>query len=164
VATVHLTDVSNNSKKELHLCEDCAKERGATIKSHMNKESSYPEFKPHDLLAGEFSEGGASEGELVCPNCGVSYQKFRSTGKFGCPEDYECFGQQVIQLLEKIHHKVQHTGKVPQRASRKLSVREAVAELRDALQSAIKLEQYERAAELRDRIYSLEEGRVESQS
>ena len=49
-ATVHLTDVSNNSKKEMHLCESCAQERGATIKSHMHKEPAYPEFKPHELM------------------------------------------------------------------------------------------------------------------
>ena len=39
-ASVHMIDVVNNSKQELHLCEDCAQSKGVTIKSHMQKGSS----------------------------------------------------------------------------------------------------------------------------
>ena len=163
VATVHLTDVSNNMKKEIHLCEECAKKRGTTIKSHMNKEPNYPEFKTAHLVAGEFSESGSEETDGVCPNCGISYSKFRSTGKFGCPEDYKIFGQHVIQLLEKIHHKVQHVGKSPKQAEDRDddALRSEVDELRDELNNAIVLEQYEKAAAIRDKIYGLE-GRIAS--
>jgi protein arginine kinase activator len=161
VATVHLTDVSNNMKKEIHLCEECAKKRGTTIKSHMNKEPNYPEFKTAHLVAGEFSEPGSEETDLVCPSCGITYSKFRSTGKFGCPEDYKIFGQHVIQLLEKIHHKVQHVGKSPKCAVADDELSGEVDELRDALNNAIALEQYEKAAAIRDKIYGLE-GRIAS--
>lgn len=159
-ATVHLTDVSNNEKKEIHLCEGCAQQQGTTIKSHMNKEPSYPDFKPHELMTADVAESESEDSALVCPKCGITFRKFRSTGKFGCPEDYEIFGSHVVQLLEKIHHRVQHTGKIPARTSRKLTIQKEVQQLRGELQESIKREQYERAAEIRDKIYSLE-GRLE---
>lgn len=180
VATVHLTDVSNNMKKEIHLCEGCAKKRGTTIKSHMNKEPNYPEFKTAQLAAAEFTEsGGGEETDLVCPTCGISYSKFRSTGKFGCPEDYKIFGQHVVQLLEKIHHKVQHSGKTPRFGSTEVPEKPEAMEmerqetedeslikqadgLREELRVAIEDEQYEKAAELRDTIYGIE-GRIGGQ-
>ena len=157
-ATVHLTDVSNNLKKEIHLCEGCAKERGTTIKSHMNAPTSeeMPDIKAANLISTDLGESDTEEDELVCPNCGISYRKFRSSGKFGCPQDYEVFGGHVIQLLEKIHHKVQHVGKVPSGAKDSLAVEQELQSLRDSLQEAIAAEEYERAAQIRDKIYSLE--------
>ncbi len=162
-ATVHLTDVSNNAKKEIRLCQSCAKDHGVTIKSHMNKEPAYPDFQAHDLMAGGSPESDVDENTLECPNCGISYEKFRSTGKFGCPEDYRIFERQILQLLEKIHHKVHHTGKSPAKASQQHALAEKVSTLKDDLKSAIKLEQYEKAAEIRDKIYSLEERSIKSQ-
>src|SRR5690606_32144687 len=86
-ATVHLTDVSNNSKQELHLCEDCANAQGVTIKSYLQK-ASLPELLPH---VADAQVDVVVEKDLVCPRCGMSYRKFRATGKFGCPNDYVVF-------------------------------------------------------------------------
>ncbi|MBI4585487.1 MAG: type I-B CRISPR-associated protein Cas8b1/Cst1 [Planctomycetes bacterium] len=155
-ASVHLTDVSNNQKKEIHLCENCARDKGATIKSYLNKDTNFPEFKTAQLMAAEFSESGGEDEGLVCPTCGLSYRKFRSTGKFGCPDDYNLFTKQVVQLLEKIHHKVQHTGKVPGRASSQMAVKKELNQLREELKNAIEREEYEKAAQIRDQIYTLE--------
>ena len=156
-AAVHLTDVSNNLKKEIHLCEECARERGTTIKSHMHTPpSAMPDLKAANLISTDLDDSDAEESDLVCPNCGISYRKFRSSGKFGCPEDYEVFGRHVIQLLEKIHHKVQHVGKAPNRATEGLALEQEVKSLRENLQEAIAAEEYERAAQIRDKIYSLD--------
>ncbi len=157
-ANVHLTDVSNGEKKEVHLCEKCAKDQGTTIKSHLNKsDSEYPDFPAYELMTPQLEDEAGGQ-ELVCPNCGISYSKFRSTGKFGCPDDYEVFGPHIVELMEKIHHKVQHTGKAPENFDAELDRVELVKDLRTELDKAIELENYERAAELRDKIYSLEAG------
>lgn len=155
-AVVHLTDVSNNQKREIHLCEDCAKEKGVTIKSHMNKDPHFPEFLTQ--LVESQTEAAAEEKDIRCPKCGITYRKFRSTGKFGCPNDYLVFKKQLHNLLEKIHQKVQHVGKIPSRVGDHLARQKELNQLREELQRAIEAEAYERAAELRDRIYSLEKG------
>ena len=161
-ATVHLTDVSNNQKREIHLCDGCAKDQGVTIKSYLHKAPSYPEFLTQ--LAQSQTEGAtAEEKDLVCPRCGITYKKFRTTGKFGCPQDYVVFKKGLLNLLEKIHQKVQHLGKIPTRVSDQLARQKELNQLREELTRAIEAEAYEKAAEIRDRIYSLESKERENQ-
>lgn len=155
-AVVHLTDVSNNQKREIHLCEGCAKEKGVTIKSHLNKEApSFPVFLTQ--LVGEASqESQTEEKDARCARCGITYRKFRSSGKFGCPHDYVTFKRGLVNLLEKIHQKVQHVGKIPTRVSEQLARQKELNQLREELTRAIESEEYELAAQIRDRIYGLE--------
>lgn len=153
-ATVHLTDVSNNTKREIHLCEDCAKEQGVTIKSYLHKAPSYPELL--NQLVHSPSEVTPEERDLSCPRCGMTYRKFRSTGKFGCANDYVVFKKGLVNLLEKIHGRVQHVGKVPLRASDQIARQKELRSLRAELEKAVREEAYERAAQLRDRIHDLE--------
>ena len=153
-ATVHLTDVSNNSKREIHLCESCAKQQGVTIKSYLHKSPTYPEFL--NQLVHSQSEGAQEEKDITCPRCGMTYRKFRTSGKLGCPNDFNVFKKGLLNLLEKIHGKVQHTGKVPLRASDQVSRQRELRSLRSDLEKAVREEAYERAAKIRDRIYELE--------
>jgi len=153
-AVVHLTDVSNNQKKEIHLCEDCAKEKGVTIKSHMNKDPNFPEFLTQ--LVESQTESVDEDKDIRCPKCGITYRKFRSTGKFGCPNDYVVFRKGLLNLLEKIHQKVQHVGKIPSRVGDHLARQKELTQLREDLTRAVESEAYEKAAEIRDRIYILE--------
>ena len=67
----------------------------------------------------------------------------------------------MIQLLEKIHHKVQHVGKTPAHANRGITIQKEVNQLRQELTTAIESEEYEKAAEIRDKIYNLE-GRLKN--
>lgn len=153
-ASVHLTDVSNNSKREIHLCESCAKNQGVTIKSYLHKTPSYPELFS-ELVHSQVDEP-AEEKDLACPRCGLTYKKFRSTGKFGCPNDYVVFKKPLLGLLEKIHRKVEHRGKVPLRASDQIARQKELRALRADLEKSVREEAYEKAAKLRDRIYELE--------
>ena len=153
-AVVHLTDVSNNQKREIHLCEECAKDKGVTIKSHMNKDPNFPEFLTQ--LVESQTEATSEEKDVRCPRCGITYRKFRSTGKFGCPNDYVVFKKGLLNLLEKIHQKVQHVGKIPSRVGDQLARQKELSQLREELAKVIESEAYEKAAEIRDRIYMLE--------
>lgn len=153
-AAVHLTDVSNNQKREIHLCEECAKDKGVTIKSHMNKETHFPEL--FSQLVESQTDAAEDDKDVRCPKCGITYRKFRSSGKFGCPHDYVAFRKGLVNLLEKIHQKVQHVGKVPSRVGNELARQKELNQLREELTRAVESEAYEKAAELRDRIYMLE--------
>lgn len=156
MATVHLTEIVNNSKKEIHLCEECAEQKGVAIQSHI-KNLSIPEFFGQLV---EPKEGAASDQEeLVCHDCGLSYRQFRTTGKLGCPHDYRVFGRELVQLLEKIQNgSVQHRGKVPNRIDREITRKKEIEELKTELRTAVEQELYEHAASLRDRIHDLERG------
>ena len=62
-----------------------------------------------------------------------------------------------MPLLDKIHGHVEHKGKVPAHVHERLARQKEIAGLREELNRAIQREEYERAAELRDQIYKLEE-------
>jgi len=95
-ATIHLTEILNNEKRERHLCEDCAREEGVAIKAQINLQ---------DILSGmlEAHESTGRDVNLCCPDCGITYAEFRSQGRLGCPHDYEVFAEPLAEVLQKVH-------------------------------------------------------------
>lgn len=146
-ATVHLTEIREGEKTELHYCEACAHSQG--VNTLMTPQS----FLSQLVEPGEPSEHDV---EVRCPQCGLSYAEFRQRGRLGCGEDYRLFGEGLRQLLERIHGSTQHLGKVPNSAGDRLKRERELIELRRELSKAIQREQYEQAAEIRDGIRALE--------
>jgi len=150
-ATVHLTEIVNNEKRERHLCEDCAHEEGIAIKVQINVQ---------DILSGllQAHEAAGAEANLTCSDCGLTYAEFRNQGRLGCPQDYEVFAEPLAEILEKVHGATEHTGKVPARAGGDLGEQRELMRLRRKLQEAVESEQYEEAARVRDLIKEKEAG------
>ncbi len=150
-ATVHLTEIIDEQMTELHLCEACA---------HKKSNQMEQQFGLADLLAGlaEFGkpEAISEVAGLKCPNCGLSYQDFKKIGRLGCGECYPIFRKYLTPLLKKIHGSTQHLGKSPYRVVAKPRKKVNLVELRRMLQGAIEKEEFEEAAQLRDKIRELE--------
>jgi protein arginine kinase activator len=154
LATVHLTEIIKNKKREIHLCEECAAKKGVAFKSH--------QFSISDLLSGLVNSQAAQEiakmSQIKCPICGLSYLEFRQHGRLGCATDYTVFKEGLMPLLEKIHGSTEHLGKIPNSSGDTREVSKELLELRQALKRAVDKEDYEKAAEVRDRIRQIEEG------
>jgi protein arginine kinase activator len=150
-ATVHVTEVINGVKKEAHLCEDCARSAGVGIKFT---------FSISDILGSlaEPKPGKQTErvSQLKCPQCGMTYSEFKSKARLGCANDYEVFRAGLIPLLEKVHQATQHVGKTPHTADSQIKKENELVRLKRELDSLVKSENFERAAEVRDRIRTLE--------
>lgn len=152
-ATVHLTEIIDDQMTELHLCEECARQKSAQMEQ---------QFGLSDLLAGmaEFEKPSTKEAQPVaagkCPACGLSYDDFKKIGRLGCGECYNTFRKYLAPLLKRIHGSSQHTGKSPLKVTRVLKKRIDLQELRNALQKAIEREAFEEAAKIRDHIKDLE--------
>src|SRR6185295_12664660 len=96
---------------------------------------------------------GTETVEPTCSSCGLAYSEFRSRGRLGCPQCYEVFRSALEPLLEKIHGKCLHLGKAPGGpAAADRSREKHVVALRRQLSTAIKDENYEAAAKLRDEL------------
>lgn len=158
-ATVHLTQIINNQKRELHLCEECARNHHE-FPFNFHFESFEPSFSIHKFLAG-LLDGTPMEVAPVetpqCPGCGLSYAQFSQIGRFGCSQCYQAFGKGLDPLLRRVQGNERHAGKVPRRAGGKLSFKREIENLRRELNEAVRQEAYEKAAELRDRIKQLEQ-------
>jgi protein arginine kinase activator len=152
-ATVHLTDIIAKKKREVHLCEACAREHH--LLPDGEQDLNIPALLQF-LLGPEAGKAvqGTDPNRLACPRCGLKYAQFRAHGRLGCPEDYEVFRAALEPLLERIHRQVSHCGKAP--ASLRAARRELeVQELRAELATAVREERYKDAARLRDRIQGL---------
>ncbi len=158
-ATVHVTDLQHGgTKKEVHVCADCAEKHGMTPAASQNM--------PDLLYSLMDPSSGREIRELLeqkCPECGISYPEFRTRGRLGCSECYETFRKGLEPLLEKIHGSTRHVGRVPSCVGEVVEREKDLRRLRIDLDKAVKLEEYERAAEIRDRIREMESA-VESGS
>lgn len=154
-ATVHLTQIINNKMHKVDLCESCAQNKGVTD----------PEgFALADLLGkSNFVSKTEGDSDLSCPKCNYTTAEFRRTGRLGCAQCYVTFVEQVRPVLVDMHVGVRHVGKVPELAMKRLKSQQTLADLKSNLSAAIAEEAYERAAELRDEIATLESAAATAQ-
>jgi protein arginine kinase activator len=148
-STVHFTEIEGNEKREMHLCEECYRQKAAPVQ----KVVDFAELLK-GLLHGTLKDQGAA-GKAMCPTCGISLAEFRASGRFGCPNDYHVFQDAIRPLIEKIQHSARHVGSVPTRAGVELQRENELIRLRRDLERAVQREEYEEAAGLRDRIRTL---------
>ena len=151
-ATVHLTEIVNDQVTKLHLCEECAKEKGAEMEEH---------FGLSDLLAGLADLGAGVEPDAAaekigCPSCGFTYRDFKQVGRLGCSECYEAFKGKLAPLLKRIHGADRHAGKIPFMISKIVKDTRTLQELKVRMEKAIQTEDFEEAARLRDKIKEME--------
>lgn len=157
-ATLHFTKIVNGDKTEFHICESCAREKGEGIPGTPNS------FSIHSLLSGllDFnSPGSAAQSHLSpqsvrCEECGLTYAQFSKIGRFGCSNCYSAFSDRLDPLLKRVHSSTTHSGKVPKRSGGQIKCKREIERLRRDLQTYIEQEEFESAAELRDRIRELE--------
>ncbi len=163
-ATVHLTQIVNGQKTEIHVCEQCAKENGYVSYGEEN-------FTLNDLLSGLFHSEGPSPfsshnqqaqsyqqaSQLKCPTCGLTYQEFARIGKFGCASCYKTFDDRINPILRRVHSgNTRHDGKIPKREGGKLHLKREIDEYKSKLKELIEQEEFEQAANFRDKIRTLE--------
>lgn len=153
-AAIHLTQIVNDSVNTVHLCEECAAEKGVQTGASVAK------FPLSDFLAsmgtGESKKKGVA-GRRQCPECGATLADFREAGRVGCARCYDTFADHLRDLLRRLHGASQHVGR-PYAGAHPPETQdgESLGELRRQLRDAVEAENFERAAELRDRIRVLE--------
>jgi protein arginine kinase activator len=96
------------------------------------------------------------DSSVACPRCGMTLTEFRTAGRLGCPHDYEVFAPHLEGLLRRVHNSTRHVGRVPGIDEDALRRKTQLSDLQAKLEAAIREEQYESAAQLRDEIQSIE--------
>jgi protein arginine kinase activator len=155
-AVIHLTQIVNEQVTTLHLCERCAAEKGVESAGAIGK-------TPLGGFLAAMGKGVAPQVAGIggaCPRCGATLQDFRETGRLGCPECYRSFEGPLRDLLRRLHGSTLHVGERYADPGRTAAAAAPVADgresLRQQLRLAIETENFELAAELRDRLRVLE--------
>ncbi|MDR2778776.1 MAG: UvrB/UvrC motif-containing protein [Puniceicoccales bacterium] len=170
-ATVHMTQVVNNKTTVVRMCNECAAKHGLFDKEGL----------PFAMLSnlGEALFFGMKQNlpanGLICSKCGCTPMSFKETGRLGCPNCYKDLKLLIDGIIESSQKGMVHKGKYSReratatqmnavnsftdtsarKHSNKLSMEEKLNELQEMLDAAIKAEQYEEAAKLRDEIKTL---------
>src|SRR5690554_2177137 len=127
-ARINITQIVNNKKTQIHLCEQCAQQSG----------QGNPVFALHKLLAGMVDwEPGAAARAASCPSCGMTESELRQAGRFGCQECYKTWGPLVDAILNRVHGRTEHNGKVPSTAGQHLKNQRLLGDLRKRLARAV---------------------------
>lgn len=171
-ANIQYTEVVQGMRTEHHFCTQCAKELDFGHYSAIF-DGEFPLGKLLSSLLG--TEGTAPKQEkcsqVVCPVCKTSYEDFIEDSCFGCADCYSVFDVLIHDNITKLQGSSSHKGKKPnhemesevlvkgQKDHPSLSTEEEIEILELRLREALRQEEYEIAAECRDRLRDLREGR-----
>ncbi len=149
-ATTHIKRVINGVATQKHLCRECAAKLGLVPKDANSLA---------DILSSMFGDC-ADTGLLdkkVCGCCKSSFNDIIKSGKVGCPECYKTFKAELLPYIKRIHGNVKHIGKFPNTSLLAVSDNQTrLAALKEQLQLLVKEEEFEKAAQVRDEIRSIE--------
>ena len=122
-------------------------------KFKINEDSS-SEDEGENLLA---TDKDSKDKEIICPNCYSTYEEYRETGKLGCSRCYEAFEEQIKPILKNIYGYEEYIGKIPKKDDSHIYISNEIRILKEDLNRAVEQEEYEKAANIRDKIKDLEQ-------
>lgn len=156
-ATVHLTQIAEEQVITVHLCERCAAEKGVESSASLGK-------TPVGTFLASMGKGLDLASALpglppsgTCPTCHATLSDFRESGRLGCADCYRTFEASLRDLLRRLHGSSRHLGKryaPPGEAPP--TAPPSTDQLREQLRIAVETENFELAAELRDRLRVVE--------
>ncbi|MCR4439808.1 MAG: UvrB/UvrC motif-containing protein [bacterium] len=158
-ATLKLTQVINDEHTELHLCKQCAEEKGLAIPFGALPSTFGAMIV--GFLGTQLPTSTRTVGSLKCQGCGITKEDFERTALLGCAQCYETFREDLKFILRRIHGSNKHIGMRPP-ALRDAVEHPDIERLRQQLAEAVAREEFEEAARLRDLITDLETQRGRS--
>lgn len=157
-ATTHVKSVVNGEYEEYMLCNSCAQELGYT--------NMFMDFNTdiNSILGSFFSNALPERSETTrCPVCKSTFHDISQTSKVGCAKCYEVFYSELMPSIKRIHSNTKHSGKkpatVPQIEENVENTHNEVDTLKARLKQAVDTQNFELAAELRDKIKEMEESK-----
>lgn len=101
-----------------------------------------------------------SEDNSRCSQCGTSWKSMHEEGLLGCPHCYIAFASPLRNVMEHLHFGAKHTGKIPRFREKQERLKDLQEKrekhrmemLQRRLDAAIVSENYEEAAQIRDKM------------
>jgi protein arginine kinase activator len=169
-ATVHLTHVEHGSSHTFHLCEECARRRGvplpdgdalmkglqailggAAVPAALGQTKVTVKQPPKTIKEEK------PEVDTECVGCGTKLSEFRAKGRLGCTGCYGSFEAELEKTLVRLHESSWHKGKKYGETAPRKGGKRGLEQLRRELDEAIREEDFEQAAVIRDAIRGLKQ-------
>lgn len=185
-ATVKYVEVVNGVKTEHNLCGYCASQLDiGQFSAVFEGEISLASLLSGLLGIQDTEKNDGKFAGVICPSCGTTYENFVESSRFGCSDCYSVFGPLLVENIRHLQGSDRHVGKRPDSVVReeaakaqaraaeslngtideenglpKLTNEEQIRLLQTRIKDALRREDYEEAAVLRDEIRSLKEENV----
>lgn len=148
-ARVHFTKMIDGTLSQVHLCEKCVQRMGyagmfaaLTTGNIMGPMMQMQQEQPGDII--------------VCDSCKRALGEIQQSGLLGCAKCYTTFAPQIETAIKQVQGRSEHLGKAPEGFRLQRDQKMEIEQNRKALSEAIAAENYELAADLRDRIRAME--------
>ncbi len=150
-ATTHIKTIVNGELAEISLCRECAQKLGYN--------SFFGSFgMDFDKFLGSLmGNGRGQKSRKRCECCGSTFEDIAKSGKVGCASCYSVFYDDLLPSIQRIHGKTLHIGKLAKSAGSEVKIKSTIVKLKEELANAIKEQEFEKAAKLRDEIKELED-------
>lgn len=152
-AVIHIQQIAGNEEINMSICEKCAKEKGLALNNtelNINLKNLLKNFA-------EIKEAvSAKEAVKSCHVCGKTLEDFKKRGKAGCEECYNEFSRYIASFLKTNAGSAEHRGKYPFKINILSQKMKKINNLQSLLNQAVKNEEFEEAAYLRDKIRLME--------
>lgn len=174
-ATVKYVEVVNGVKTEHNLCAQCASR--LDIGQYFEGEFSLGKLLSGLLGMQDTEKSSERFAGVVCPSCHTTYEEFVKDSQFGCPDCYSVFDPLIGENIKHLQGSEKHVGKRPKSFLAQLGEEELPGQeekangpagalpaddqvrlLQAKLKDAVRREDFEEAAALRDEIHKLKEG------
>ena len=163
-ATCVVTVMTGGEQIKRHLCSQClGKIHGAIGQSLPGALGIGVGLQAAGLLSSILSaitnvdkeDKKEDEPDKICPRCRTTLHAFRKSGHLGCPECYQVFREELQPMLLQIHGRVQHAGRQPLNNEEDQKARSIREELARKMEEAVRTEDFETAAKIRDQLRAM---------
>jgi len=148
----HITDILGKEVKQMHLCQNCF----------------FNQYKGqlHEQVVSFINCLITEKQRLLakkCNNCGFTLEDLAKTGRFGCPDCYDSFKEELGPIMQKCQGgATMHVGKRPKNyealmeaKEERLDIQERIRLLKLKMAKAVEVENYEVAGVLKKKIEEL---------
>lgn len=145
-AQFHSYKIINNQLIDIHLCVKCIRNKNTheAVNGIDDKLHSLVEVLLHSNV-----KKNSSSPDLKCDICGTSLIELQKTELLGCPKCYEIFSEFIYKSKKRPHKDFQKYNVLKEHS-------ELIDLLKKKLKRAVEFEDFEKAADLRDKIQNLE--------
>jgi protein arginine kinase activator len=155
-AIIHIREYTDIGVRKINLCLECALKRGLnTAVNNIDLLLADIIKKVLDIPTSNRKRGKKSlrqEISIVCPSCGMTLHDFSKQLKVGCPICYSVFEKIIDLIIYNYNNSLIYLGKLPDDIKKVTIQRSKLKQLKRELKESLDLEEYMKAAVIRDEI------------
>lgn len=164
-AVLHIQEIIGNERHQINICKDCEVNGNIMEKclelEFDNIDTVFPNYRS---LPSKKKKKKIPNTNKVCKVCGYSLDDFLKTGIISCPKCYDSFKSDMSKVVKKIHRENKHIGKISNKNLTYKNIESKIEQYQQEIDLLIKIEKYEEAALIRDKLESLQKDLISKKS